>query len=317
MSWAVYLGRRLAGAAVTLVLLSCAVFAATAVLPGDAVSAVAGPDASAAERARVRAALGLDRPVAARYADWAYRAVHGDLGTGFVGHRPVADVLAGRLPNSLLLAGLTLALAAPLAVGLGLSAGLRAGRGADRLISTLAQVAAGVPEFVAAALLIAVLSVRLDLLPRVSLVPLGGGPLDAPRGLVLPVLTLAAVGTAVATRLIRVSAADVATSPYVETARLNGVRGVRLALRHVLPNAAGPAVQALTLTTGVLVGGAVVVESVFDYPGIGRELQRAVAARDVPMVQGIATTLVAVMLLILLLGDVCGWLLDPARGEPR
>ncbi|MFI6513866.1 ABC transporter permease [Streptosporangium sp. NPDC050855] len=312
-----FLGRRLAGASVLLVLLSGAVFAATAVLPGDAVSAVAGTDASMAERAQVRAALGLDRPVAERYARWALGAARGDLGTGFVGHRPVVEVLADRLPNSLLLAGLTLVLTVPLAVLLGLSSGLRAGGTGDRLVSSLAQVAAGVPEFVSAALLIAVLSVHLDLLPRVSLVPLGGTPLDAPKGLVLPVLTLTAVALATATRLIRVSAADVAASPYVETARLNGVRGTRLALRHVLPNAAGPAVQALTLITGVLVGGAVVVESVFDYPGIGRELQQAVAARDIPMVQGIATALAAVMLLILLLGDVCGRLLDPVGGDRR
>ncbi|MET8048362.1 ABC transporter permease [Streptosporangium sp. NPDC005286] len=317
MSWAVFVGRRVVGAAVLLVLLSGAVFAATAVLPGDAVSAVAGTDASMAERVRVRAALGLDRPVAERYAQWALSAVRGDLGTGFVGHRPVVEVLGARLPNSLLLAGLTLVLTVPLAVLLGLSAGLRAGGTADRLLSSLAQVAAGIPEFVSAALLIAVLSVQLDLLPRVSLVPLGGTPLDAPQSLVLPVLTLTAVALATATRLIRVSAADVAASPYVETARLNGVRGLRLALRHVLPNAVGPAVQALTLITGVLVGGAVVVEGVFDYPGIGRELQRAVAARDIPMVQGIATALAAVMLLILLLGDVCGRLLDPVGGDRR
>jgi peptide/nickel transport system permease protein len=317
VSWAVFVGHRIAGAAVLLVLLSGAVFAATAVLPGDAVSAVAGVNASVAERARVRSGLGLDRPMAERYADWAYNAVHGDLGTGFVGHRPVAEVLSAQLPNSLLLAGLTLAITAPLAVLLGLSAGLRAAGTSDRLISTLAQVAAGVPEFVSAALLITVLSVQLDLLPRVSLVPLGGRPIDAPQSLVLPVLTLTAAGLATATRLIRVSAADVATSPYVETARLNGVRGARLALRHVLPNVVGPAVQALTLTTGVLVGGAVVVETVFDYPGIGRELQQAVAARDIPLVQGIATTLVAVMLLILLLGDVCGRLLDPVGGDRR
>ncbi|GAA4203964.1 ABC transporter permease [Streptosporangium oxazolinicum] len=317
MSWAVFVGRRVVGAGVSLVLLSGVVFAATAVLPGDAVSAVAGIDASSVERARVRAALGLDRPVAERYARWALGAVRGDLGTGFVGRRPVVEVVGARLPNSLLLAGLTLALTVPLAVLLGLSAGLRAGGITDRLVSFAAQGAAGIPEFVSAALLIAVLSVWLELLPRVSLVPLGGTPLQAPAGLVLPVLTLTAVALATATRLIRVSVADVAASPYVETARLNGVRGPRLALRHVLPNAAGPAVQALTLITGVLVGGAVVVESVFDYPGIGRELQQAVAARDVPMVQGIATVLAAVMLLILLLGDICGRLLDPVGGDRR
>ncbi|MFD5003707.1 ABC transporter permease [Streptomyces mutabilis] len=316
MNLLAFAARRVAGAAVLLVLLSAAVFAATAVLPGDAVSAVAGVDASEARRAAVRAELGLDRPAAERYADWAASAVRGDLGRGFVGERQVAEVIATRLPNSLLLAGLTLAVTAPLAALLGLWTGLRGG-GADRVVSTTAQILAAVPEFVIAALLVAVLAVWLEVLPRVSLIPLGGTPLDVPHALVLPVLTLSAVGLAVATRLLRASVADTAATPYCEAARLNGVRGVRLAVRHILPNAAGPAVQALTLTTGALVGSAVVVENVFDYPGIGRELQLAVAARDVPMVQGIATALVAVMLVVLLLGDICARLLGAREGHGR
>ncbi|GAA2678899.1 ABC transporter permease [Streptomyces violaceolatus] len=316
MNLLAFAARRLAGAVVLLVLLSAAVFAAMAVLPGDAVSAVAGVDASETQRAEVRAELGLDRPAVQRYADWAAGAVRGDLGRGFVGERPVADVLATRLPNSLLLAGLTLAVTAPLATLLGLWTGLRGGV-ADRVVSTSAQILAAVPEFVVAALLVAVLAVWLEVLPRVSVIPLGGTPLDVPDALVLPVLTLSAVGLAVATRLLRASVADTAARPYCEAARLNGVRGVRLAVRHILPNAAGPAVQALTLTTGALVGSAVVVENVFDYPGIGRELQLAVAARDVPMVQGIATALVAVMLAVLLLGDVCARLLGAREGHGR
>ncbi|CAC17495.1 MULTISPECIES: ABC transporter permease [Streptomyces] len=316
MNLLAFAARRLAEAVVLLVLLSAAVFAATAVLPGDAVSAVAGVDASETQRAEVRAELGLDRPAVQRYADWAAGAVRGDLGRGFVGERPVADVLTTRLPNSLLLAGLTLAVTAPLATLLGLWTGLRGGV-ADRVVSTSAQILAAVPEFVVAALLVAVLAVWLEVLPRVSVIPLGGTPLDVPDALVLPVLTLSAVGLAVATRLLRASVADTAARPYCEAARLNGVRGVRLAVRHILPNAAGPAVQALTLTTGALVGSAVVVENVFDYPGIGRELQLAVAARDVPMVQGIATALVAVMLAVLLLGDVCARLLGAREGHGR
>ncbi|MFJ4271197.1 ABC transporter permease [Streptomyces coelicoflavus] len=316
MSLIAFAGRRLVGAAVLLVVLSAVVFAATAVLPGDAVSAVAGVDASAAQRAEVRAELGLDRPAAERYAHWVEDAVRGDLGHGFVGDRPVTDVLATRLPNSLLLAGLTLAVTAPLAALLGLWTGLRGG-GADRFVSTAAQILAAVPEFVVAALLVAVLAVWLELLPRVSVIPLGGTPLDVPHALILPVLTLSAVGLAVATRLLRVSVADAAATPYCEAARLNGVRGVRLAVRHILPNAAGPAVHALTLTTGALIGSAVVVENVFDYPGIGRELQLAVAARDIPMVQGIATVLAGVMLVVLLTGDICARLLGAREGHGR
>ncbi|MER6323693.1 ABC transporter permease [Streptomyces coelicoflavus] len=316
MSLIAFAGRRLVGAAVLLVVLSAVVFATTAVLPGDAVSAVAGVDASAAQRAEVRAELGLDRPAAERYAHWVEDAVRGDLGHGFVGDRPVTDVLATRLPNSLLLAGLTLAVTAPLAALLGLWTGLRGG-GADRFVSTAAQILAAVPEFVVAALLVAVLAVWLELLPRVSVIPLGGTPLDVPHALILPVLTLSAVGLAVATRLLRVSVADAAATPYCEAARLNGVRGIRLAVRHILPNAAGPAVHALTLTTGALVGSAVVVENVFDYPGIGRELRLAVAARDIPMVQGIATVLAGVMLVVLLTGDICARLLGAREGHGR
>ncbi|MFE5603150.1 ABC transporter permease [Streptomyces coelicoflavus] len=316
MSLIAFVGRRLVGAAVLLAVLSAVIFAATAVLPGDAVSAVAGVDASAAQRAEVRAELGLDRPAVERYAHWAAGALRGDLGHGFVGDRPVADVLATRLPNSLLLAGLTLAVTAPLAAILGLWTGLRGG-GADRFVSTAAQILAAVPEFVVAALLVAVLAVWLELLPRVSVIPLGGTPLEVPHALILPVLTLSAVGLAVATRLLRVSVADAAATPYCEAARLNGVRGVRLAVRHLLPNAAGPAVHALTLTTGALVGSAVVVENVFDYPGIGRELQLAVAARDTPMVQGIATVLAGVMLAVLLTGDICARLLGAREGHGR
>jgi peptide/nickel transport system permease protein len=311
-----FVGRRLAEAAILLVVLSAVIFAATAALPGDAVSAVAGVDASPAQRAAVRAELGLDRPAVERYADWVADAARGDLGRGFVGDRPVTDVLAARLPNSLLLAGLTLAVIAPLAALLGLWTGLRGGT-ADRLVSTAAQTLAAVPEFVIAALLVAVLAVWLEILPRVSVIPLGGTPLDVPHTLILPVLTLGAVGLAVATRLLRVSVADAAATPYSEAARLNGVRGVRLAVRHILPNAAGPAVQALTLTTGALVGSAVVVENVFDYPGIGRELQLAVAARDIPMVQGIATVLAGVMLAVLLTGDICARLLGAREGHGR
>ncbi|MFJ4152708.1 ABC transporter permease [Streptomyces galbus] len=316
MNLAAFVARRLAGAAVLLVLLSAVIFAATAVLPGDAVSRVAGVDASKAQRADVRAELGLDRPAAERYAHWLSGAVQGDLGRGFVGDRPVTEVLSSRLPNSLLLAGLTLAVTAPLATLLGLWTGLRGGT-ADRFVSTAAQTLAAVPEFVIAALLVAVLAVWLEILPRVSVIPLGGTPLDVPHALILPVLTLSAVGLAVATRLLRVSVADVAATPYCEAARLNGVRGVRLAVRHILPNAAGPAVQALTLTTGALVGSAAVVENVFDYPGIGRELQLAVEARDIPMVQGIATALAGVMLLVLLAGDICARLLGARERHGR
>jgi peptide/nickel transport system permease protein len=178
--------------------------------------------------------------------------------------------------------------------------GLRQGR----TLSTGVLVAVAVPEFLTAALLAAVFGAWLGWLPQVSLVPLGGSALDAPEVLVLPVSCLALVGAGMTARVLRGVVAQVATTPYVEAARLGGVRGVRLALWHVLPAAAGPAVQVVATAVGGLVGGAVVVETVFAYPGVGQELAQAVARRDVPVVQGLALVLATVALLALVVGDV-------------
>ncbi|MEV1293159.1 ABC transporter permease [Pseudonocardia sp. NPDC049635] len=309
--WVQFLAGRLLAGASTLAVLSVLIFTATAVLPGDASGSLAGPDASAAERAAIRAELGLDRPAAERYLDWAAGVLRGDLGTAWVGGRPVAELLADRLPVSALPAGLALVVIVPLASGLGLLAGMRAGRGADRAVSAGALVTAAVPEFLTASLLVAVFAGWLRWLPRGSMVPLGESPLADPQILVLPVACLCLVGLATATRLVRASAAEVAATPYVESARLNGVRGLRLAFAHVLPNAAGPAVQVVAVVVGALVGGAVVVETLLGYPGVGLELAQAVARRDVPVVQGLTLALAAVALAALLLGDVVRRLLDP------
>ncbi|MDT0269011.1 ABC transporter permease [Streptomyces sp. DSM 44915] len=315
MSWGAFLLRRAVALALTLAALSTLVFWATELLPGDAVSAVAGPSATEAERAAVRAELGLDRDVLTRYLEWLGGALRGDLGTGYTGARPVAELIADRLPHSLLLAGLALLVTVPVSLLLGLLAGGRAGRRADRAVSAGVLLVAGLPEFVLATVLLWLLAAEAGLFPRVSLVPLGGGPLATPEILVLPVLTLAASGVAVGTRLVRAAAAEVAAAPWVEAARLRGVSGARLAARHVLPGALAPAVQAFGLVTGALVGGAIVVETVFGYPGIGLELQQAVAHRDIPLVQGIALVLCACTLVAVLLADVAARALDPRRGS--
>jgi peptide/nickel transport system permease protein len=303
-------------AVLTLVALSVVIFAVTEVLPGDAVGAIAGPDATQEQRDRVRTELGLDHSAVQRYLSWVGGAALGDLGTAFVGGRPVADVLGDRVPASLLLAGVVCLLLVPTAVVLGAAAGFgsaagRRGRAVDRVVSTASLTAAGVPEFVTAGLLLALLATWLGLVPQVSIVPIGGSPVDSPEILVLPALSLLVISAAGATRLIRASVADVVRTPYVEAARLGGVRGWRLAVRHVLPNALAPAAQALVTQIGALVGGAVVVESIFNYPGIGNELRDAVASRDIPLVQGISLTLCAVSLAALLVGDLLVRLLTP------
>ncbi|ROO59754.1 peptide/nickel transport system permease protein [Micromonospora sp. Llam0] len=308
--------RRSAAAVLVLAVLSVLIFAVTEVLPGDAVGAVAGTDATMSDREQLRREFGLDAHPVRRYVEWAGAAVQGDLGTGYVGRREVTEVLAERLPNSLLLTTLAMAMAVPLAVVIGLLAGMRAGRRTDRLVSTAALVAVGIPEFLVAALLVAVFAAGLGLLPEVSLVPLGGRPWDEPRILVLPVAALSVAALAAAARLLRASVAEIAAAPYVEAARLRGVTGLQLAVRHVLPNAVAPAVQVTVVMFAGLIGGAVVVETLFNYPGIGYELQQAVANRDVPMVQGLALATCATALVILLLGDLVQLALSPTlRGR--
>ncbi|RZS45030.1 peptide/nickel transport system permease protein [Herbihabitans rhizosphaerae] len=302
----------------TLLVLSVVIFAATELLPGDAVSRVAGPQADPVQRALVAERLGLDRPAIERYVDWVGSAFGGDLGTSLTGRRPVAEIVGDRLGNSLLLAAAVYLPLIPLAVLLGTAAGLgsvggRRGRLIDRVISFGTLAVLGVPEFLIAGLLLAVFAVWLHLFPPVSMASIGGSVLDTPEILVLPALSLLIVSLGAVIRLVRARAADVATSPYVESARLAGVRGPALVLRHVMPAVLGPAVQLIAVGFGTVVGGAVVVETLFDYPGIGNELQNAVASRDVPVVQGIALTLGAVTLIAVLAGDLVGRALDGVR----
>jgi len=303
--------RRLGGALVTLLVISLLVFAATEVLPGDAAAVILGRDATEERLAQLGEDLGLDRPVPVRYLDWVSGAMRGDLGDSYVGRRPVADIIASRLPNSLLMASSVVAILIPISIALGLVAGMRAGRPLDRGISTSSLVALAVPEFVTATLLLGVFAIRLGLLPAVSLAPLGKSPLAAPEILVLPTLTLLILTAAFATRLVRASVADVMVSSYIEHARLNGVNGWRLAVGHVIPNALAPAIQALALVLGSLVGGAIVVETIYGYPGIGLTLQQAVATRDLPLIQGISLTLATITLGTLLIADVLVFLLTP------
>ncbi len=291
-------------AALTLVALSALILVATEALPGDAANVIAGPNATDVQREQIRQELGLDRPLPQRYVEWIGGAVRGDLGDAYVGGAPVREIIERRLGNSLILAGLAAGVLIPLALLAGTIAGMRAGEGAERGISLTALVAFSVPEFVTGSVLIAVFAGAMGWFPPVVLLPFGGGPLDAPRSLVLPVLTLVIVAFGFATRIITASVADVTESPYVEAARLNGVTGWRLACFHVLPNALAPAMQAFGLVVGALVGAAVVTEGLFNYPGIGAALTTAVAARDIPLVQGISLTLAAIALGALVVADL-------------
>ncbi|MFC5720432.1 ABC transporter permease [Streptomyces gamaensis] len=262
------------------------VLALTEALPGDAAVALAGDDPDPARIAAIRQALHLDRPVHERLAQWAAGLLHGDLGTSLASGRPVAGLLAEAFPPTLTLAVLTVTLLVPAGVGLGVLAAHRAGGLLDRLLSTAALGVYAVPEFVLGVLLTAVLALWLPLLPPTAV---GVDNLLArPAVLVLPVLVLLARPVCSLGRLVRAGMADALAAPWSVHARRCGLPPARVRFAHALPNALAPAAQHLARTVDWLLCGVVVVEALFAVPGLGTVLVNAVAARDLPVVQGLA-----------------------------
>lgn len=311
MRTAVWITVRVATAVATLTVLSALVFWATEVLPGDAVGVVSGPDATDAEREAVRFALGLDRPAPERYLAWLGGILYGDFGVSLVSGREVGAILVARL-------GASLAVLVPAAAGilvlagaLGLLMGLKAGSRLDRGLTAVTLGMIAVPEFLIATVLMVVLAVWIPLLPAVAIIPAGQALWQHPELAVLPALALAIGGCGSTMRMLRASVAQTATAPFAEFARLNGVRGPAY-VRLVGVNAAGPAIHSFSVMIAGLLGGAIVVETLFNVPGLGYEITRAVANRDVPLVQGLSLVLSALVLTILLVGDICSRLLRQA-----
>lgn len=302
--------RRLATGAVLLALLSFVVYVGVDLLPGDPVTSRLGPSTSPARVAELKHHLGLDRPVLTRYGEWVAGLFRGELGTSASG-RPVVEMLSDRVGNSAVLAAVSVLLLAPLSLALGLWAAWRRGRAADRVVSAGALLLVSVPEFVVAGALVLLFAVSLRVLPAVSLLPVGESPLGHPDVLVLPVLSLLLVGLAYAVRVIRASACTVLASPQVEFLRLGGVSGATVLRRAVIPAVLPVAVQVWLVTGVAFVGGAVLVERVFGYPGIGELLVASVQSGDLPVVQALVLALGAAMLVALMLADLAVVLLTP------
>lgn len=311
-----YLLGRVGGAALVLVLVTCLVFVLFEVLPGDAAVTVLSRGGAAGtlppeQLAALRHELGLDRPAIERFWSWTGGLVSGDLGTSLLSRRPVAEVLGGRTGNSLALAAVTVAVLLPLAVVLGLWAGARPGGRVDRAISTAAVAVDAVPSFVVGVVLVAVVALGWRLLPAVSLVPAGTSPLARPEILVLPVLTLLAGLVPHPVRLIRARTAELVDSEFVRTAAVHGVGRFRLLTRHVAPAAVASALQPVAGSVAGLVGGVVVVETVFAYPGLAQELIGAVSRRDFPVVAGASLLMAAFGVVVYLVADLVALLLSP------
>ncbi|WP_214324245.1 ABC transporter permease [Nonomuraea sediminis] len=311
-----YALRRCAAGLATLAVLSVLVFVATSVLPGDAASALLGRNATKEALSALHHDMGLDRPLLVQYADWMGGLLHGDLGrsvTGYVSGEPVGvwEQISGKLANSLTLAVVSFALIVLASVVLGGYVGLKAGRWQDHLLSTLTLVPSALPEFVLGALLLGVFFTWLDVLPPVSLIEPGAAPWDEPALLVLPVLTVLGVTVGAAARMIRAGMLDALKAEFVAAARLNGIPEARVVRRYALRNALGPGIQVLALIAQYLVGGLLVVEAMFGYPGIGKELVDAVIIHDNTEVRSITMVLACAYVGLAILADLLVMLVVP------
>src|SRR6266571_1009125 len=308
-----FVARRLAAAVVVLFGVSVVVFLTLKLIPGDAAYVLAGPNASAQEIEVVRQSLGLDQPVPVQYVTWLGRALHGDLGRSLELHEPVLQLVTARYANTLILATSAMLVAVLFGVLSGTVAALHAHTMWDRALMLLALTANSTPSFWLGLALILIFSLGLKLLPSSGMVSArgNGGPLDVLQHLVLPSLTLGAISAALIARMTRSSLLEVLTQEYVLVARAKGLRESVLVRRHALKNALLPVLTILGLQMGSLLGGAVITETIFSWPGIGFQLYRGIALRDVPLVQGAALVVAASFVLINLVVDLLYSYLDP------
>jgi peptide/nickel transport system permease protein len=303
----------MAASIVVLLGVSIVVFLTLKAIPGDAAYVLAGPNASAAEIEQVRQALGLDRPVPVQYAAWLSRALQGDLGRSLELHEPVLTLVLSRYGNTLILAVAAMAFAGSVGILAGTLAALRPHSLLDRGVMLITLVANSTPSFWLGLVLILVFSLTLRLLPSsgMSSARGDGGPLDLARHLILPAVTLGAISAALIARMTRASLLEVLSQEYVLVARAKGLRERLLVRRHALKNALLPVLTVIGLQMGALLGGAVITETIFSWPGIGLQLYRGIALRDVPLVQGAALVVATNFVLINLAVDLLYAYLDP------
>ena len=304
-----FVARRLGYLLVTLLVTSLLIFLITQLLPGDIARVILGREASEPALEALRARLGLDRPAALQYLGWLGAFVRGDWGTSFATEQAIRPLVLERLGNSLMLAGLTLAIAVPLAIGL--AAALRAGRWLDAVISIGALAVVGLPEFVTGLVLIEVFAFRLRWLPaNASIAPEAGFFESLPMS-VLPALTATLVLLAYIASLTPASVLEELGRAYVRTAVLKGLPPRVVLARHVFRNGLLPTVTVIAISVGWLISGLIVVENVFDYPGVGRLLTFAIDRRDVPMLQAISLVAGLAFALANLVADVPYAALNP------
>jgi peptide/nickel transport system permease protein len=291
---------------------SILVFAATQLLPGNAALAILGKSATPQRVHQLDLQLHLNRSAPAQYFSWLGGLLTGHLGQSVASNAPVSSVIGGRLVNTGFLVVLSAAIGVPLGLAVGVASASSRDGWLDTVLSVVTLSIAAVPEFVLAlGLILCFGTVLLHVLPATATIPPGGRPWQYLSALALPVVTLALAVVPYVARIMRAAMREALASDYVEFGELRGLSWRRLLLRHALPNAFAPAAQATAISLAYLAGGAVIVEYVYAYPGIGQGLVYAVQARDVPTIQVLTILLAAFYVFVNLLADIVTVLLTP------
>ena len=305
------IARRLVVMLTTLLIVSFIVFSATSLLPGDTATILLGQSATPEAVAGLRTAMHLDDPALLRFVRWLFGLLHGELGTSYANNMAITDLIGPRFVNSMKLAGITTVIAVPLALTLGISSAMLRGTLYDRAVTILTIGVISVPEFMIATLAVLLFAVYLKWLPALSLVSEVHTVFDVLRVYAMPVITLTFVVSAQMIRMSRAAVIETLDTPYVEMALLKGAPRMRIVLRHALPNALGPIVNAVALSLSYLVGGVIIVETIFNYPGIAKLMVDGVATRDLPLIQSCAMIFCVGYLLLITTADIIAIMSNP------
>ncbi|EJK81310.1 ABC transporter permease [Rhizobium sp. AP16] len=298
-------------ALITLLIVSFTVFAATEMLPGDIAQILLGQAATPEAVAGLRAAMHLNDPAILRFLRWLAGLATGDLGISYANNMPIADLIGSRLGNSLKLAAATALFSVPIALTLGITAAMLRGSLFDRIVTVIAIGVISVPEFMVATSAVLIFAVYLKWLPALAFANEIHSFSQMLRVFAMPVITLSFVISAQMIRMTRAAVIETLNTPYVEMALLKGASRRRMVLKHALPNALGPIVNAVALSLSYLLGGVIIVETIFNYPGIAKLMVDAVATRDLPLIQTCAMIFCLVYLLLITIADIIAIMSNP------
>ncbi|UCG04976.1 MAG: ABC transporter permease [Desulfobacterales bacterium] len=309
--------KRIAMGLLTIIVISLLIFVGVEALPGDLATAILGQEATPETVAAFRKELKLDLPPHVRYFAWLGDFLKGELGTSLANKRPVAELIEWRFANTMFLAASAAVVAVPLSILLGILAALYRNTIFDKTISMVTLSTISFPEFFVAYILIALLSVQLIIFPSISNINDQMSFGQKLYSIVLPCLTLTLVVMAHMMRQTRAAIINILASPFIEMARLKGIKRMRVIVLHAFPNALSPVINVVAINLAYLIVGVVIVEVVFVYPGLGQLLVDSVSKRDIPVVQASGLIFAAVYVSLNLLADVASILTNPRLRNPK